>query len=424
MISLFNSFLENLPALITFIFLLIILSYYILIIIKPKKSKIIKSFSSITIIIPAHNEEEYIEDCIKSVVAADFNGNKEIIIVDDGSKDNTLKIASKFKSENIIVIRTKHTGKAASLNKALKLAKSELIAVVDGDSYIHKNSLQEMSDELGRDNVVAACCVVKVRNRKKAFPMWSHIEQLYNSLMRSLLAKINANITTPGPLSVYRRKELLEINGFSTEGFSEDVDVTIRLIRKGYHIGFAEKAISETNIPYDVKGFFRQRTRFARGLLNILKRHMQVNTTIIDIYTLPIFLFSYIQAVIMGSFTIYQIVSGYMQYFASQGIFLSFNVLKFFFEWFSIVGFVRWTLSVILGQTPMTFVAFVGIVSTLLTYPLFIIAIYKFDRKFDLWHLIPFVFMFPFWLMIMAIYIIFLPEYFRKRQYNIWKKNE
>jgi len=254
--------------------------------------------------------------------------------------------------------------------------------------------------------------------------MWSHIEQLYNSLMRSLLAKINANITTPGPLSVYRRKELSEIGGFSTEGFSEDVDVTIRLIRKGYHVGFAEKAVSETNIPYDVKGFFRQRIRFARGLVNILKRHMQVNTSIIDIYTLPIFLFFYIQAVIMGSFILYQIFSGYFQYFASQGIFLSFSVLKFFFEWLSIVGFARWFLSVILGQTPLTFVTIVGIVSTLLSYPLFIIAIYKFDRKFDLWHLIPFVFMFPFWLMIMAIYILFLPEYFRKRQYNIWKKNE
>ena len=126
----------------------------------------------------------------------------------------------------------------------------------------------------------------------------------------------------------------------------------------------------------------------------------------------------------MGSLTIYQITSGYVKYFASQGIFMSFGVLKFFFEWFSIIGFVRWTYSVFSGQTELTVLAFVGIVSTLLSYPLFLFAILKFDRKFDLWHLIPFFFMFPFWLLIMVIYITYLPEYFRKRQYNIWKKNE
>jgi len=424
MTNLLNSFLENLPLVITFLFLMVILSYYVLLFIKPKKKDQEKEFSSITIIIPAHNEGEYIKDCIESVMDADFSGRKQILVVDDGSKDDTLKIASQYESKGVEVISTDHKGKAASLNKALSKSKGELVAVVDGDSYIHKDALIEIASELSVKNVVAACGVVKVRNRRKLFPMWSHIEQLYNSLMRSLFAKINANITTPGPLSIYQRKELLEIGGFSTEGFSEDVDVTIRLIRKGYRIGFAEKAVSETNIPYDIKGFLRQRTRFARGLVNVLKRHMQVNTTIIDIYTLPLFLFGYIQAVIMGSFTIYQIVSGYIQYYASQGIFFSLSVMKFFLEWFSIFGFIRWTYSVVTGSTPLTFLASIGIISTLLTYPLFVFAILKFDGKFDLWHIIPFLFMFPFWLFIMVIYIGCLPEYFRKSQYNIWKKNE
>ena len=151
---------------------------------------------------------------------------------------------------------------------------------------------------------------------------------------------------------------------------------------------------------------------------------MQLNKTIIDLYTLPIFLFAYIQAVIMGSFTIYQILSGYLTYFLSKGIYFNLSVLKFFFEWFSIVGFVKWAIGILTGITPLTFVAIVGIVSTLLTYPLYFVSIFKFDRKFDLLHLIPIFFMFPFWLLIMLIYILCLPEYFKKKQYNIWKKNE
>jgi len=415
--------LEYMPALITFIFLLTIMSYYALIFIKIKKPAKTQKFSSITLIIPAHNEGKYVAGAIESVLDAEFDGNKQIIVVDDGSKDKTYEIASRYKPK-VELIKTEHSGKAASLNKALSIAKNDLIAVVDADSIIHKDALELMKDEIEREDIIAVTGVVKVKNRKTFIGVWLHIEQLYNSLTRLLLSKINANIVTPGPLSMYRKKELMEAGGFSLEGFSEDIDVTIRLIRKGYKIGFAENAIAETNMPYTVKEFLRQRARFARGILNIFKRHLQLNKAIIDIYTLPLFLFSYAQAVIMGAFTIYQIISGYMAYFASKSIYFNAYVLRFFFDWFSVIGFVKWAAGIITGATPLTIAAIIGIASTLLSYPLFILAIIKFDRKFDLWHLIPIFFMFPFWLLIMLIYILMLPEYFRKKQYNIWKKNE
>ena len=415
--------LEYIPPLITFIFLLTIISYYALIFIKIKKPAKTQKFSSITLIIPAHNEGKYVADAIESVLDAEFDGNKQIIVVDDGSKDKTYETASRYKPK-VELIKTEHSGKAASLNKALLIAKNDLIAVVDADSIIHKDALELMKDEIERENTAAVAGIVKVKNRKKFICMWIHIEQLYNSLMRLLLSKINANIVTPGPLSMYRKKELLEAGGFSLEGFSEDIDVTIRLIRKGYRIGFAEKAIAETNMPYTPKEFLRQRSRFARGILSIFKRHLQLNKAIIDVYTLPLFLFSYAQAIIMGSFTIYQIASGYTAYFFSKSIYFNFDVLMFFFDWFSIIGFVKWASGIITGMTPLTFVAIIGIISTLLSYPLFILSIIKFDKKFDVRHLIPIFFMFPFWLLIMLIYILMLPEYFRKRQYNLWKKNE
>jgi len=415
---------QYLPATITFVFLLVILSYYILVFIKPKKPKQERKFASISIIIPAHNEEKYIADAIESALNAYFNGKKQIIIMDDGSIDKTYEIALKYAQRGVEVIRTAHSGKAASLNRALSRAMGDIVAVVDGDSYIHKDALNLMAKELESGNVAAATGVVKVRNRKKFICMWVHIEQLYNSLIRMLFSKINANIVTPGPLSMYRKKELIAAGGFSTKGFSEDIDIAIRLIRKGYRVGFAEKAIAETNMPYDAKGFLRQRTRFAMGILNIFRKHLKINNAVIDLYTLPLFLFSYVQAIIMGSFTIYQIASGYLTYFASKSVYLNLAVVKFFFEWFSIVGFAKWSFGVITGATPLTFVAIAGIVSTLLSYPLFILAIIKFEGKFDLWHLVPIFFMFPFWLVIMLIYILMAPNYFRKNQYNIWKKNE
>ena len=409
---------------ITTIFLLVILSYYVLFFVRRRKPRHHRRFSKMTVIIPAHNEALYIADCIRSVQASHFNGKKEIIVVDDGSIDDTYAISKEFESDSLKVLQTNHSGKSATMNMAMRESSGDLIAVVDGDSTISPNALEEMAKEVSRRNVAAATCIVKVKNRRRHIGMWLHVEQIYNSLIRSILAKVNANITTPGPLSVYRRKELEGIGGFSTEGFSEDLDVTIRLIRKGYRVTLSEDAYTETNMPLDPKGFLRQRTRFARGMLNIFKRHLKLNRTLIDLYTLPVFAFTYIQGVVMGSITLYKIISGYLTYYAGKGVFFSFGVVKFLFGWFSLYGFFDWTVKVATGVDPLTFISAVGIFSTLLSYPMYLYAFLAYDRRFDIWHAIPFFFMFPFWFLIMIIYIICLPEIFRKKQYNIWKKNE
>jgi cellulose synthase/poly-beta-1,6-N-acetylglucosamine synthase-like glycosyltransferase len=414
--------LEQLSTIITAIFFLILLSYYTLLFLRVQKPDYRKKFSSITIIIPAHNEERYLKECITSVIAAKFSGKKEIIVVDDASKDATAKIARSFK-QVILLQNKKHSGKSFSLNKALKKSTGDLVAVVDGDSVIDKNALVELAKEVARDNVGGAAAVVKVKNRTSFINPWVHLELIYGSFLSSILSKINANVVTRGALSMYRHDALLAIRGFSTQGFSEDVDVGIRLVRKGYHIGFSDTAITSTHMPDTPKGFLRQRIRFARGQVNLLKRQLRFNSTIIDLYTLPLLLFSYIQAIIMGTITLYKIISGYMLYFVDKGIYFNLQVVKFFFEWLSIIGFLRWTVQIFSGAEPLTIGSAIGIAATLLTYPLLISAIFKYDTL-DLLHILIICFMFPFWLLLMIIYTLCLPEIFMQKQYNKWKKNE
>jgi cellulose synthase/poly-beta-1,6-N-acetylglucosamine synthase-like glycosyltransferase len=405
----------------TIIFLFVTLSYYLLLLL-PKKFKEGKGYDSLTVIIPAHNEERYLKKSIESVVSARFKGEKEIIVIDDGSYDKTLEIIDYFHKKGLIKkIITKHIGKAESINLALKKAKGQAIAIVDGDSYIEKDSLEKMSKHLSVKGVGAATGVIKVANRTKFFCIWFHIEQLYNSLIRSIFTKINANVVTPGPLSMYDRKALDEVGGFSSDGFSEDVDVTIRLVRKNYKVVFSD-AVSATNLPYKFKWVFLQRLRFSRGMVRIFRKHLKINSTLIDIYTLPILFFTYFQGIVMGSLQIYNIISGYIQYFLSQGVYFNFEVFKFLINWFSIMGFFRWMISILSGNEPLTFIAGVGIISTLLTYPLYFIAIFKFDKKIDLLHLFALFFMAPFWLFVMLIYVLAIPDFFKKEQYNIWRK--
>ena len=252
--------------------------------------------------------------------------------------------------------------------------------------------------------------------------MWLNIEQLYNSLMRSIFSKINANIVTPGPLSIYRKSALEKLKGFSEKGFSEDVDIAVRLIRNGYRIGFNENAVAMTNMPYTARGFLKQRSRFARGWVDIFKKHLQLNSTIIDIYSLPLALFTYVQGVIFGAITLYTIITGYLIYFVAQGIYINFVVLRYFTEWLSVIGTIRWIIDILHGNTPLTFIGFISLITFLLSYPLYIVSIIRFDRKLSIRHIFPLMFMPPFWLVIMTIYIVNLPECFRKHQQNVWEK--
>lgn len=419
-------FIDALSTVFTTIFLLVVISYYALILIPRRKKTKYHCFATATVIVPAHNEERHIKDCVHSILRAKFTGEKKIILVNDGSGDSTLQVMKTLadKYDRIRVIDQKHSGKAKSINTALQHAKGELVYIVDADSTINRDALEVLAHEVSSPRVAAATGVVKVMNRKTGICVWYHIEQLYNSFMRSMMSKVNANITTPGPISVYRKKELDEIGGFSTEGFSEDVDVTIRLIRAGYDVGFSDQSYAETFMPHDAKGIWRQRTRFARGMLNIFKRHLRIHHRTIDLYTLPLFVFTYIQSVIMGSITIYKITSGYMMYFVQHGTYFSVDVMRFFFEWFSMWGFLKWTFNVLSGVLPLDVLSAVGIASTLLSYPLYLAAIVRYDRKIDFYHIFALFFISVFWLFIMVIYIVSLPELFKKEQYNIWKKNE
>lgn len=105
--------------------------------------------SKISIIIPVFNAESYIERCLNSIIAQTYH-DYDIIIVDDGSTDNSLNILRKYeaKYKNIRVICQKNLRAAAARNTGLKVADGEYIAFIDADDYIHKDYLKILHDNM------------------------------------------------------------------------------------------------------------------------------------------------------------------------------------------------------------------------------------------------------------------------------------
>ena len=118
----------------------------------------------ISIIIPVYNVEEYIERCILSVIGQKYQ-NLEIILVDDGSADNSGVICDKYAAidNRIKVIHQQNKGVSSARNRALDYATGDYIGFLDGDDFIHEEMYQTLYEKsITEDAVIGVCNYIKV----------------------------------------------------------------------------------------------------------------------------------------------------------------------------------------------------------------------------------------------------------------------
>ena len=117
----------------------------------------------VSIIIPVYNIENYLPKCIESIVTQSYN-NLQVIIVDDGSIDNTAEIARLYaeKDDRIVLIQQRNSGVSSARNHGLKKAEGEYVMFVDGDDWIDRNTVEDMLSVVRKYNLD-----VKLKTNKK-----------------------------------------------------------------------------------------------------------------------------------------------------------------------------------------------------------------------------------------------------------------
>lgn len=115
----------------------------------------------ISVIIPAYNIEKYISECIESVLNQNFSDDYEVIIVDDGSTDNTVEEINKYNQKNVKTIHQKNAGLSAARNTGIDKAAGEYIAFIDGDDIISEDFLSVLYDSLIDNSSDIAICGIK-----------------------------------------------------------------------------------------------------------------------------------------------------------------------------------------------------------------------------------------------------------------------
>jgi len=271
----------NVVYMIMFFFGIYLVSFFVLLHYRNGKRLFDSSepnrYPSLSIIVPAYNEEKSIAKTLIALLKLEYFGKKEIIVVNDGSKDDTLKIARGFakKNKEIIVLDKKNSGKADSLNYTIKRAKGELMAVVDADSYPEKDALLKMVGFFEEKNVAAVTSRVLVKNKDNWLEKYQVADYSIIAWTRKLLDFVNSVYVTNGPLSIYRKKVIEKVGGFDSKNLTEDIEITWNLLSKGYQTRMAYSAVVYTSVPANLNGWIKQRVRWNLGGLQTMKKYQK-----------------------------------------------------------------------------------------------------------------------------------------------------
>jgi cellulose synthase/poly-beta-1,6-N-acetylglucosamine synthase-like glycosyltransferase len=248
---------------------------------------------SISVLVPAFNEEKTIKNTIKKILDSKYL-IEEVIVLNDGSVDNTRKIVEGLlkKYPKLKLINKENSGKGDSLNKGIELAKGELVAVVDADSYPAKDSFRKLVGFFDDKKVGVATCVFVPRNRNKFFEQLQVIEYNIIAFTRKLLDYVDAIYVTPGPLALYRKSALIEIGGFDPKNLTEDIEITWHLTYAGYKRKMCLDTRATTTVPDKIKAWYKQRRRWNIGGLQCISKYKKnlFQKNMLGLFILPFFI--------------------------------------------------------------------------------------------------------------------------------------
>ena len=162
------------------------------------KYPIPKKKYSVSVLIPAYNEEKSIEETIEAVLKSDYP-LEEIIVINDGSTDRTKEIIEKIARKNklIRILNKKNSGKADSLNKGIAIAKGELIAIVDSDGYVQHDAFEKMVGFFDENKVGGVTSTVLVKYKDKFIEKLQAMEYAVIAWTRKLLEYVDGIWVTP-----------------------------------------------------------------------------------------------------------------------------------------------------------------------------------------------------------------------------------
>ncbi|HZT52565.1 MAG TPA: glycosyltransferase [Stellaceae bacterium] len=308
-----------------------------------RRRRVARAWPLVSILVPAYQEGETIVSALSALIALDYP-RYEIIVVDDGSSDDTADKAERFAGEHgrcrLTLLRKPNGGKWSALNLAFGHATGELVLCIDADSRLGPDALRRLVARMDDPRVAGVSGQITVRNRRRLLARLQAYEYVVaNGGLRTAQSLFGLVLVVPGPIGLYRRRALQEIveraespaaapapapggvpGPFSPETFAEDFQLSLTILALGGRIVYEPAALSYTKAPDLTLSLLSQRYRWFRGTMQVLRiyhrrlrhapgaRRRRLSLVIgliylLDLFVLPVVNFAILFAVLAAAAT-------------------------------------------------------------------------------------------------------------------------
>ena len=287
---------------------------------------------TITVLVPVFNEEKTVVKTVESLLSLNYQKEKlNIMIVDDGSTDNTWSIVQQFASHpHIKLHQKKNGGKYTALNYGIEHCNSEFIGCLDADSFVDPEALNYILPYFDDQKTMAVTPSMKIQNPDSILGLMQNAEYSMGIFTRKMFSLLDAQYVTPGPFSIFRKDVFKKVGLYRHAHNTEDLEMALRLQEQHYKITNAHKAVVYTAGPRTLYKLYRQRVRWTGGFIqNVIDyRRMILNPTYgnFGMLILPVAFYCMAGTAILIGYGIYNVVKNLsLQYTKFQSVGFQFH---------------------------------------------------------------------------------------------------
>jgi cellulose synthase/poly-beta-1,6-N-acetylglucosamine synthase-like glycosyltransferase len=242
-----------------------------------------------------------------------------IMVIDDGSRDNTGNIAREYaaKYPQVTYHYKENGGKYTALNYGITHTNAEIIGCLDADSFVAQDGLIEMMKAFEADpGAMALTPAMKVFRPQGVLELMQAVEYTFGIFYKKMFDNIQAINVLPGPFSMYKREVFEQIGLFRHAHNTEDMEITFRMHAHGLKIANAHNAMVYTTVPHTVGALVKQRTRWSQGFLqnSLDYKYMYLNPRFgnFGLLVLPFALLLFVGGLYSAGYIAVRLVGGFV----------------------------------------------------------------------------------------------------------------
>jgi biofilm PGA synthesis N-glycosyltransferase PgaC len=232
----------------------------------------------VSVLIPCFNEEENAEETVTHALALDYP-EFEVIAIDDGSRDGTGALLDRLAATRPrlrVVHLSENQGKALALRAGSLLARHDLLVCIDGDALLDRHAARWLVRHfVEHPDVAAVTGNPRIRNRST---LLGRVQVGEFSCIVGLIKRAQRTFgrifTVSGVITAFRRCAVHQVDYWSTDVLTEDIDITWKLYRAGWDVRFEPRALVWILMPETLRGLWKQRLRWATGGAQVLVKNL------------------------------------------------------------------------------------------------------------------------------------------------------